>query len=163
MTDARTAIATAAERFAFSPTARLDAELLLAHALGIERNALLLDLTRPVPDSFWPLAERRALAAPGAGVLGRKSEMITLCEVKCSVSWAMVDTSAWRTGIHAPPKRSVWATARVRVHSPGHPAGRAESDFGATFDRRVGEAFLGAVEHRSDQASRHRIFFGYYR
>ena len=60
MTNARTALIQAAERFAFSPTARLDAELLLAHALGIERNALLLDLTRPVPDSFWPLVERRA-------------------------------------------------------------------------------------------------------
>ncbi|APX64987.1 peptide chain release factor N(5)-glutamine methyltransferase [Sphingomonas sp. gentR] len=72
MTDARTALAQAAERFTFSPTARLDAELLLAHALGIERNALLLDLTRPVPDSFWPLVERRARQEPVAYITGTR-------------------------------------------------------------------------------------------
>lgn len=72
MTNARTALIQAAERFAFSPTARLDAELLLAHALGIERNALLLDLTRPVPDSFWPLIERRAAQEPVAYITGTR-------------------------------------------------------------------------------------------
>lgn len=72
MTDARTALAQAAERFTFSPTARLDAELLLAHALGIERNALLLDLTRAVPDSFWPLVERRARQEPVAYITGTR-------------------------------------------------------------------------------------------
>ncbi|MBB3879308.1 peptide chain release factor N(5)-glutamine methyltransferase [Sphingomonas pseudosanguinis] len=72
MTDARTALAQAAERFIFSPTARLDAELLLAHALGIERNALLLDLTRLVPDRFWPLVERRARQEPVAYITGTR-------------------------------------------------------------------------------------------
>ena len=72
MTDARTALLQAAERFAFSPTARLDAELLLAHALGIERNALLLDLSRAVPDSFWPLVERRAVQEPIAYITGTR-------------------------------------------------------------------------------------------
>lgn len=72
LTDARTALTQAAERFAFSPTARLDAELLLAHALGIERNALLLDPTRPVPDSFWPMVERRAAQEPVAYITGTR-------------------------------------------------------------------------------------------
>jgi len=72
VTDARTALAQAAERFTFSPTARLDAELLLAQALGIERNALLLDLTRPVPASFWPLVERRACQEPVAYITGTR-------------------------------------------------------------------------------------------
>lgn len=72
MTDARTALAQAAERFAFSPTARLDAELLLAHALGIARNALLLDLTRSVPDGFWRLVERRAAQEPVAYITGTR-------------------------------------------------------------------------------------------
>ena len=69
---AHTALAEAAARFSFSPTARLDAELLLAHALGIERNALLLDLTRPAPDSFWPLVERRARQEPVAYITGTR-------------------------------------------------------------------------------------------
>ena len=60
MTSLRTAIANAAARFGFSPTARLDAELLMAHALGIDRNALLLDMERPVPATFAGLVERRA-------------------------------------------------------------------------------------------------------
>lgn len=70
--EARTALAEAAARFTFSPSARLDAELLLAHALGIERNALLLDLTRPVPDTFWPLVERRAAQEPVAYITGTR-------------------------------------------------------------------------------------------
>ncbi|WP_322964782.1 peptide chain release factor N(5)-glutamine methyltransferase [Sphingomonas fuzhouensis] len=72
MTDARTALAQAAARFTFSPTARLDAELLLAHALGIARNALLLDLARPVPENFWPLVERRAAQEPVAYITGTR-------------------------------------------------------------------------------------------
>jgi len=72
VTDARTALAEAAARFAFSPTARLDAELLLAHALGIERNALLLDQTRAVPDGFWTLVERRAAQEPVAYITGTR-------------------------------------------------------------------------------------------
>lgn len=70
--EVRTALAQAAERFAFSPTARLDAELLLAHALGIERNTLLLDLTRSVPEAFWPLVERRERQEPVAYITGTR-------------------------------------------------------------------------------------------
>jgi release factor glutamine methyltransferase len=70
--NARDALVEAAARFSFSPTARLDAELLLAHALGIERNALLLDLTRAVPDSFGPLVERRAAQEPVAYITGTR-------------------------------------------------------------------------------------------
>ena len=52
VTPLRAALADATARFGFSPTARLDAELLMAHALGIDRNALLLDMERPVPPTF---------------------------------------------------------------------------------------------------------------
>ncbi len=71
-TDARTALAAAAARFGFSATPRLDAELLLAHALGIERSALLLDLDRPVPDSFAALVERRFAHEPVAYLTGQR-------------------------------------------------------------------------------------------
>ena len=69
---ARQAIAAAAARFAFSATPRLDAELLLAHALGIERNALLLDLDRAVPAEFAALVDRRAAHEPVAYITGMR-------------------------------------------------------------------------------------------
>jgi release factor glutamine methyltransferase len=70
MISVHTALAEATARFAFSPTARLDAELLMAHALGIDRNALLLDLTRVVPLAFAALVERRAAQEPVAYITG---------------------------------------------------------------------------------------------
>ena len=54
-----------------SPTARLDAELLLAHALDIPRNMLLLDqhdLT--VPPGFADLVDRRLAGEPVAYITG---------------------------------------------------------------------------------------------
>ncbi|MEI5687913.1 peptide chain release factor N(5)-glutamine methyltransferase [Sphingomonas kyungheensis] len=64
-------LAAAAARFA-SPTARLDAELLMAHALGIERTQLLLDPARVVPPGFAALVERRAAHEPVAYITGRR-------------------------------------------------------------------------------------------
>lgn len=72
MTPLRTALAEAAARFAFSPTARLDAELLMAHAIGIDRNRLLLDMDRPVPPGFAALVERRAGHEPVAYITGTR-------------------------------------------------------------------------------------------
>ena len=66
------ALRAAAARFSFSSTPRLDAELLLAHALGISREALLLDLARPVPPGFAALVERRAAHEPVAYITGRR-------------------------------------------------------------------------------------------
>ena len=68
----RAALADAAKRFAFSPTARLDAELLMAHALGIDRNALLLDMDRPVPARYAALVDRRANHEPVAYITGTR-------------------------------------------------------------------------------------------
>lgn len=66
------ALRTAAERLAsISETPRLDAELLLAHALGIDRNDLLLrqrDLT--VPPDFDALVARRCTGEPIAYITG---------------------------------------------------------------------------------------------
>ncbi len=72
MTPLRTALIDATKRFAFSPTARLDAELLMAHALGIDRNALLLDMDRPVPATFAALVDRRANHEPVAYITGTR-------------------------------------------------------------------------------------------
>ena len=69
---AREALTDAAARFGFSSTPRLDAELLLAYALGIERHALLLDLDRPAPPAFAALVECRAAHEPVAYITGTR-------------------------------------------------------------------------------------------
>ncbi|WP_445190810.1 peptide chain release factor N(5)-glutamine methyltransferase [Sphingomonas sp. Tas61C01] len=66
------ALAAAAARFAFSATPRLDAELLMAHALMIDRTALLLDSDRAVSPGFAALVERRAAQEPIAYITGTR-------------------------------------------------------------------------------------------
>lgn len=74
MSDIAAALAAAAARIAaVSDTPRLDAELLMAHALGIERSALLLDLSRlTVPDGFAALVDRRCRHEPVAYIVGTR-------------------------------------------------------------------------------------------
>jgi len=66
------ALSSAARRLAdISDTPRLDAELLMAHALGVERGALLLDPARfGAPDDFGGLVERRMAHEPIAYIVG---------------------------------------------------------------------------------------------
>ncbi|KQM48932.1 protein-(glutamine-N5) methyltransferase, release factor-specific [Sphingomonas sp. Leaf208] len=69
----RAALATAAAQFGFSATPRLDAELLMAHALGVERNAILLDPDRyAVPETFAALVDRRVNHEPIAYITGTR-------------------------------------------------------------------------------------------
>ncbi|AJP73768.1 SAM-dependent methyltransferase [Sphingomonas hengshuiensis] len=57
-----------------SATPRLDAELLMAHALGTTRNDLLLrHLDAPVPETFAPLLERRLAHEPIAYITGTRA------------------------------------------------------------------------------------------
>jgi release factor glutamine methyltransferase len=71
----REAIAAAGARLAAaSATPRLDAELLMAHALGLEREELLLSgLDREPPDAFAALVSRREAGEPVAYILGRRA------------------------------------------------------------------------------------------
>ncbi|WP_338242398.1 peptide chain release factor N(5)-glutamine methyltransferase [Aurantiacibacter hainanensis] len=63
----------AARLAANSDTARLDAELLMAHALGVSRSDLLLRHTRDAaPELFAALVERRATCEPVAYIVGRQ-------------------------------------------------------------------------------------------
>jgi release factor glutamine methyltransferase len=56
-----------------SDTARLDAELLMAHALGVSRSELLLrHMQDAAPAAFAGLVERRSAHEPVAYILGRK-------------------------------------------------------------------------------------------
>ncbi|WP_420142303.1 peptide chain release factor N(5)-glutamine methyltransferase [Sphingomonas sp.] len=67
-------LADAARRLAaVSETPRLDAELLMAHALGEPREAMLLGARdRPVPPGFAPLLTRRLAREPVAYLVGRR-------------------------------------------------------------------------------------------
>jgi len=71
----RDALSRAAARLAGgSDTPRLDAELLMAQALGIDRQAVLLgDQTQPAPPAFDALIARRAAGEPVAYILGRRA------------------------------------------------------------------------------------------
>ncbi|HEX8301295.1 peptide chain release factor N(5)-glutamine methyltransferase [Sphingomonas sp.] len=56
-----------------SDTPRLDAELLMAHALGVERDALLLrHLDAEAPEEFEALVERRMTHEPVAYITGMR-------------------------------------------------------------------------------------------
>lgn len=68
------AIREATQRLAAtSDTARLDAEILMAHALGTERSALLLRHMRDAaPAAFARSVERRAACEPVAYITGRQ-------------------------------------------------------------------------------------------
>ena len=57
-----------------SDTARLDAEILLADAFGMDRDKLLLSPPdRSVPDKFEAMVERRAAGEPVAYITGRRA------------------------------------------------------------------------------------------
>ena len=57
-----------------SDSARLDAELLMAEALNIDRDRLILaPPDRKVPDRFWKMVERRGAGEPVAYITGRRA------------------------------------------------------------------------------------------
>ena len=57
-----------------SDTARLDAELLMAESLHIDRDRLILaPPKRDVPDRFWEMVERRKRGEPVAYITGRRA------------------------------------------------------------------------------------------
>lgn len=57
-----------------SDTPRLDAELLMAHALGVEREALLMSgLREDAPPDFAALVDRRLAGEPVAYITGRRA------------------------------------------------------------------------------------------
>jgi len=70
----RASVAAAAQQFAgVSDTPRLDAELLMAHALGVSREQLLLrHLDDPVPAGFAALIDRRLAHEPVAYITGTR-------------------------------------------------------------------------------------------
>lgn len=56
-----------------SDTARLDAELLMANALGVDRSRMLLQsMSDPAPETFHVLVERRSRYEPVAHIVGHQ-------------------------------------------------------------------------------------------
>ncbi|RJY09732.1 peptide chain release factor N(5)-glutamine methyltransferase [Aurantiacibacter aquimixticola] len=73
MTVAEALRAAAARLATTSDTARLDAELLMAHALGVSRSDMLLrHPADSVPEAFAPLIMRRAAHEPIAHIIGHQ-------------------------------------------------------------------------------------------
>ncbi len=69
----RQAIRAAARQLMVSETPRLDAELLMAHALEVDRDDLLLRrLDDPAPEAFAALLGRRAAGEPVAYIVGHR-------------------------------------------------------------------------------------------
>jgi release factor glutamine methyltransferase len=71
----RQALVEATQRLTgLSDTPRLDAELLMAHALGVARSELLLrHLDDPAPETFEPLLQRRLAHEPIAYITGTRA------------------------------------------------------------------------------------------
>src|SRR5215210_8098415 len=79
-------LADAARRLAaVSDTPLLDAELLLAHALGVEREQLLLDPPEEFPDAFDDLIARRERGEPVAYIVGKRAFWTIELEVASGV------------------------------------------------------------------------------
>ncbi len=71
---------------AVSETPRLDAELLMAHALDLSRQDLLLDLLKlDVPNGFSALLERRKAHEPIAHIIGEREFWSLPFQVSCDV------------------------------------------------------------------------------
>ena len=70
----REALSAATARLSASDTPRLDAELLMAEALGVEREDLLFwHLDAEAPQNFQSLIERRVAGEPVAYITGRRA------------------------------------------------------------------------------------------
>jgi release factor glutamine methyltransferase len=96
MTTVAEALRDGAERLApVSDTARLDAELLMAEALGVSRSDMLLRHMRDeAPSAFGALIERRERHEPVAYILGRKEFYGLELEVSPAVLIPRADSEA---------------------------------------------------------------------
>lgn len=96
---------------ATSDTARLDAEVLMAHALGVTRSDLLVrHMDQPEPAAFAALVERRALHEPVAYIVGSQEFYGLELYVDSNVLIPRADsetiiTAAIEALVDAPPKR----------------------------------------------------------
>jgi release factor glutamine methyltransferase len=108
----RNALAAATSRLApHSASPRLDAELLMAHALGLTREALLLShLDDPAPAAFTVLLARREAGEPIAYITGRRAFWTIELEVGPGVlvprpdSETLIEAAVAHFGEAGPPR-----------------------------------------------------------
>lgn len=108
----REALAEAAQRLSgISETPRLDAELLMAHALGVDRSRLLLDPPRTdAPSLFADLLARRLAYEPVAYILGHRDFWTIDLAVGPGVliprpdSETLIEAAIAHFGAHAPAR-----------------------------------------------------------
>jgi release factor glutamine methyltransferase len=108
----REALAETAARLAgSSETARLDAEVLMAHALGVERETLLLHrLDEATPAGFEALVQRRLAHEPIAYITGRRAFWTIELEVGPGVliprpdSETLIEAAVAHFGGHGPTR-----------------------------------------------------------
>lgn len=109
MTQREALTAAAARLSAVTDTPRLDAEILLAHALGITREALLLG-DHGVPPEFAALIERRCAHEPVAYITGRRDFWTISLEVGPGVliprpdSETLIEAAIAHFGDHGPER-----------------------------------------------------------
>ena len=112
MGDVKQALRDAAQRLAaVSDTPRLDAELLMAHALGIERQAVLLDPSRfHVPVEFTLLVGRRLMHEPVAYIVGYRDFWTIRLQVGPGMliprpdSETLIEAAVGHFGVNAPKR-----------------------------------------------------------
>lgn len=110
MNDVRAALVAAAQQLStISETPRLDAELLMAHALGTTREAMLLSrLADHVPGEFAALVARRTAHEPLAYITGRREFWTLSLQVTPAVliprpdSETLIETAILSFGAKAP-------------------------------------------------------------
>ncbi|UZK68932.1 peptide chain release factor N(5)-glutamine methyltransferase [Sphingomonas sp. S1-29] len=108
----RAALADAARGFAdFSATPRLDAEQLMAHALGITRERMILaHLDSPAPDAFTALVTRRLAHEPIAYITGTRDFWTITLDVAPGVlvpradSETLIEAAVEHFGARAPAR-----------------------------------------------------------
>lgn len=122
MRDAAAALAEATQALqATSETPRLDAELLMAHAMRIDRSALLLSMRDlAAPPDFDELVERRAAHEPVAYILGRQDFWDLSLEVTPDV---LIPRGDSETLIEAAQKHFVGIAPPVRILDLGTGSG----------------------------------------
>ncbi len=157
MADAASALREAAARLeGVSATARLDAELLMAHAAGIERPELLLRLRdMAAPEGFAALVERRAAHEPVAYIVGYRDFWNVRIKVASGVlipradSETLIEAAApRRSAIGDRSRSSTSAAGRARCSSPRSTSGRARPASGSSGRRSRGR-WPGRMPKRS--------------
>ena len=149
-------------RHAGSETARLDAELLLAHALDVDRTGVIANWSAPVGDGaaarFRELLERRAAGEPVAYIRGVKEfrglafgvddrALIPRPETEKLVELAELEIVGRLIGAPRPP-----GTPPIRVAAVGTGTGAVVVSLAVALQRRrmLGEVALTAVDVSAD-------------